>query len=413
VNTTVGCSGGDVVSGSATSLVQISLTLDAREGHPEVLITMTGPVGVWYGVGFNASVMADTPYVVVIDGNGNPAEHRVGNHEPGKLLEQQVQLVSKSINGNIRTVILTRSFKGLTPDHYSFSPAVTSIPFINAIGSTPDFSYHKIKKSANLELTAEDGITCLCNNGLQGWINGIRFTKNCVPEPTADLLQQKNPTCWLDTYSGGLECCHHENILLDADQPEDDRTMELSLKFRFYYQEYQPPTRDAPPSHLNLHRFYFTTEAFAGEYDVVQCAADTPPEQCIAEITARFKVSDMLDCDPKKDPENCTVGTNGIQLVYAGGHCHAPSCLSMELYNADTGTLICRQVPIYGQGNPSDKYDELGYIKIPPCLWGYENGLVPPTTLFLDTNLTSIKRNNNTNGHYGEMASWQMRGVFL
>ena len=27
-----------------------------------------------------------------------------------------------------------------------------------------------------------------------------------------------------------------------------------------------------------------------------------------------------------------------------------------------------------------------------------------------DQNLTSIKWNNNTYGHYGEMAMWQMRG---
>jgi len=27
----------------------------------------------------------------------------------------------------------------------------------------------------------------------------------------------------------------------------------------------------------------------------------------------------------------------GINLIYAGGHCHAPSCISLNLYNADTG----------------------------------------------------------------------------
>ena len=56
--------------------------------------------------------------------------------------------------------------------------------------------------------------------------------------------------------------------------------------------------------------------------------------------------------------------------------------------------------------------DELGYLAIPPCLWGEaEEGLVAPVYLPYDANLTSIKRNNNTYTHYGEMASWQMRGV--
>jgi len=226
------------------------------------------------------------------------------------------------------------------------------------------------------------------------------------------FFSKKNPTCWLETYSGGLDCCHHNNILLDADQPVDNRIDEIYLKFRFYYQPYVPaiaPT--AAPSHKLLHRFYFTTEAFAGEYDVVKCDEKTPPTQCIQEITARFTAKQMFyDCNPAKD-KDCAA-TNGIQLIYAGAHCHAPSCLSMELYNADTGALLCRQVPAVGTGS-NDPYDEFGYISIPPCLWGYEDGLIEPTTLFLETNLLSIKRNNNTYGHFGEMASWQMRGVIL
>ena len=56
----------------------------------------------------------------------------------------------------------------------------------------------------------------------------------------------------------------------------------------------------------------------------------------------------------------------------------------------------------------------MGYIAIPPCLWGSEEeGLVPPTFLSFETNLLSIKRNNNTNAHYGDMAMWQMRGVMV
>ena len=57
-------------------------------------------------------------------------------------------------------------------------------------------------------------------------------------------------------------------------------------------------------------------------------------------------------------------------------------------------------------------FDELGYLNIPPCLWGSEkDGLLPSEYLSYDTNLLSIKKNNNTFPHYGEMASWQMRGI--
>eukprot|EP00965_Chrysotila_dentata_P019762 655549-Pleurochrysis_carterae.AAC.1 len=86
----------------------------------------------------------------------------------------------------------------------------------------------------------------------------------------------------------------------------------------------------------------------------------------------------------------------------------------MELWNADTGRLICRQTPLVGTApaaTASRPYDERGYVAIPPCLFGAESeGLLPEPFLAYDTNLTSIKWNNNTYAHYGEMAMWQMRG---
>jgi len=184
----------------------------------------------------------------------------------------------------------------------------------------------------------------------------------------------------------------------------------MYLKFRFYFQDYVPATKTTPPSHLNLYRFYYQTEAMSSEYDIIQCPKGTPSSSCISEITSRWQVKNMIGCD-FNDPD-CYKAFSGFELIYAGGHCHAPSCLSIELYNMDTGDLLCRQTPVLGTGS-SDRFDEKDYISLPPCLWGYENGLVPPARLTLETNLLSIKRNNNTYGHYGEMASWQMRGVFL
>ena len=50
---------------------------------------------------------------------------------------------------------------------------------------------------------------------------------------------------------------------------------------------------------------------------------------------------------------------------------------------------------------------------LPPCLWGdTSEGLDVPSWLPANTPMVSIKRNHNTHaGHFGEMASWQMRGV--
>ena len=107
---------------------------------------------------------------------------------------------------------------------------------------------------------------------------------------------------------------------------------------------------------------------------------------------------------------------SNIRLIYAGGHCHAPSCVGIWLYRNDPGhemELLCHQAPIYGKGNVSeDKFDELGYVTLPPCLWGDDEGLEPSFLLPPNTPLVSIKKNINTHvGHFGEMASWQMRGT--
>jgi hypothetical protein len=39
--------------------------------------------------------------------------------------------------------------------------------------------------------------------------------------------------------------------------------------------------------------------------------------------------------------------------------------------------------------------------------------LLPPPLIHLTSNLTTIKRGNATNGHWGVMALWQARGAYL
>ena len=75
--------------------------------------------------------------------------------------------------------------------------------------------------------------------------------------------------------------------------------------------------------------------------------------------------------------------------------------------------LICKVDGGLGKGQNTSKYDEKGYLKLNPCLWGNDTGLLKPQFMSWDTNLTSIKTNNNTYAHYGEMASWQMRGIIV
>ena len=48
----------------------------------------------------------------------------------------------------------------------------------------------------------------------------------------------------------------------------------------------------------------------------------------------------------------------------------------MELYNKDTGQLLCQNIPAYGGTGArtidGTVFDEPGYLALPPCLWGSE-----------------------------------------
>jgi hypothetical protein len=134
------------------------------------------------------------------------------------------------------------------------------------------------------------------------------------------------------------------------------------MKFRFWFQPWRPPAAVAarlpparlgapnPPaaaSHANLVRFYWQTESFAGEYDVPRGADSlghdrgattySEAEGYVYTIASEWPAADSVyGCDPTR--QKCVPdGTNGFELVYAGGHCHAPNCISLELTIKETG----------------------------------------------------------------------------
>ena len=71
-------------------------------------------------------------------------------------------------------------------------------------------------------------------------------------------------------------------MLLDADQDPGPELLRYHMKWRFWFQEYTPPTTGVAAvaaSHADLPRFYYQTEGWAGEYDIppaFRTAADPP-----------------------------------------------------------------------------------------------------------------------------------------
>ena len=420
---------------SGTAVFSIGVKASVSLSSTSAMITLSGPSDVWFGAGFNASQMSDSPYTIIVNSTG-VYERQIGTcgseaeHCPGDALDPSVKVVSSKVADGIRTVVMTRPLKGKTSKYYTFDPSTQSqINMIAAIGSTQLFAYHKNKTSGVLALMAKDAPNCICDMGSIGKLcetNGTScdtFTKNCVPAPAGNLLSQRNPTCNSIQYAGGLRCCKHKRIMLDADQPIRPELLRYHMKFRFWFQAYE--TNGEQVSHYDLPRIYYQTEAWAGEYDIPPAFAQPgkpipgypnwPEKTPTPGTTCTGNCPDGNDCECIHTIVYKWTVSN-MRLIYAGGHCHAPSCISMELYRNDTGhnmELLCRQMPVYGKGNVThDKFDETGYLALPPCLWGKDKGLNPSILLPPNTPLVSIKHNRNTKmGHYGEMASWQMRGT--
>ena len=414
-------------------------------GGGNATVTLSGPAEGWFGVGLDAQNMADSPYTFIVNSTG-VSEQKIGTcgseaeHCAGESpLAPSIDLLSSSVAGGVRTVVLRRPLAGLTQDHFTFDLGVPTIPFISAIGNGQTLAYHKAHAQGAVTLSPVDGApTCVCDAGVTGSMchtNGTScdaFVKNCNTQ-VGGLLQQHNPTCDSAHYSGGLHCCGNGRIMLDADQDPGTELLRYHMKFRFWFQEYVPhnSTKPAPAqpagmtaSHNNLPRYYWQTEANAGEYDVPPAFVKPgehgavvgypgwPEGKPTPGTTCTGTCPDGPDCECEHEITYSWTSP-GMRLLYAGAHCHAPSCLSMKLWRNGTGTpeLVCEMLPTYGGGNVShDKYDESGYLACPPCLWGDDSGsegLNPSFFIPKGEQVFSVKRNNNTHvGHFGEMASW-------
>ncbi len=407
----------DGVAGSAAGIVNVSVSIsgDAMDAGSVATITVSSADSkAWFGVGFGAQRMADAPWALIFEGDGTISERKLADHAMGQQLSASIKVVSNTVDPTgSRTVVVTRPAAGRTADYYTFDASQATLPYIAAVGSTPKLSAHKANAAGALQMLSLGVSACVCRGGKGGSINGVPYKPACYDYPKSDLLRQHNPTCDVSTYVGGLACCRGDVFLLDADQEIPEYVDEVFYKWRFYYSDFKPEEQ-ASSVHLEWQLGHI-------EYDVTQSPPGTPAQEAVHTLKSDFTGRDFLElaggegCNPVTQPY-CVdfekFEQRGLSLVMAGGHCHAPACLSLELFNGDTGELICRIEPVHGQADTSK--DEDGYLWLPPCQWGTEaEGLAPPPEIRIDSNFTSIKRANSTYYHYGVMAIWQMRAVYM
>ena len=213
--------------GTDAALVNATVSHDGKTAT----VTLSGPAGAWFGVGFGATSMADAPYALIVDGAGAATERRLVNHGPGSLLAASVTVKSSVTVRGVRTVVLTRPVAGATTKHYSFPTSPGQIDLITAIGNTPALAYHKARTGARMVLLPTESPACVCKPTTSKYLTYMNTSTQaygtpCADEPRSDMLRHgdgtgrdvPNMACEMETYHGGLHCCQHHYFLTDVEQ---------------------------------------------------------------------------------------------------------------------------------------------------------------------------------------------------
>jgi hypothetical protein len=413
------------LKGSAELGSQVGLRLE--HDTVKATLTLSGPAEVWFGLGFDASTMADKPYAIIVDGKGAVTERRLANHGPGTLLNSSLTLISSSVADNRRTVVVERAVKGASKEHYSLPTSPGDLSIIAAVGDSVQLAYHKTRTGGRVTLLPTRDDACVCQPTTTNFIKYMNTstqqfsTYDCVDEPRSDMAKHgdgtgrdlPNMACQMETYHGGLQCCKHSWLLTDRAQDHlvpKDKVDTYFLKWRYYFQEYKPTTAARLASHRHLHHWVFLIDASVNDYEEDNAEYG---KESLGTIRAHLQARDLgledlgkpTDDGAPPVPKNFTTITPLVMTP----HCHAPSCIRQEILNADTGEILCNMTAKYGDeqyGATTDVFNEKDYVAILPCIFGHQPGLQSPFSLSPDTNITAIKYFNNTYRHLGQMAQW-------
>merc|ERR1712037_1071586 len=94
-------------------------------------------------------------------------------------------------------------------------------------------------------------------------------------------------------YHGGLQCCKHSWFLTDLGQDQmipKDKVDTYYLKWRYYFQEYQPASEARSASHKHLHHWVFLIDAQVNDYEEDNAEYGV---ESVGWIAAHLKAKDM------------------------------------------------------------------------------------------------------------------------
>ncbi len=130
-----------VVNLSSTSGLGMTAKIDVGT---QVTLTLTGPSGRWFAVGFNANSMNNGTDVVGVHSSGTLTAfdcNLTGFNAPVTDPQQNWTITSDVVNAGVRTISATRALNTGDANDYVFSATPASIGLIWARSSTASFSY--------------------------------------------------------------------------------------------------------------------------------------------------------------------------------------------------------------------------------------------------------------------------------
>ena len=187
------------------------------------------------------------------------------------------------------------------------------------------------------------------------------------------IKRDHNPSCSIETYGGGMICCHHEIYLLDQNQVIPPQTFRYRMKYRFWYEDPRETTNNIKKNNTksiseqvwgpelpyqNAFFMFRETEIAHGEYDVPKCNAnktkyinedniidedkDEDDEECVHVVIGNFQMKDAMHectgrsdvwCSPVNLPNHTYPQSNHVALVHVSPHCHGPACKCDNLFD--------------------------------------------------------------------------------
>jgi hypothetical protein len=187
-----------IVNLSSTIGLEMTVKIDVSN---EVKITLTGPIGRWFSLGFNASSMASGTDVVSVHSatNLNAFDCSLtGYNAPVVDASQNWTIISDLVSGSIRTVVATRALNTGDANDYVFSasPSTISLIWARSSSATYTYGYHGATNrgivSANLALVPPPAAP-----------TGLSTQTFCLGATTAQLNATGSLIQWYSSPSGG------------------------------------------------------------------------------------------------------------------------------------------------------------------------------------------------------------------